>query len=352
MQHHSTWSFPTLFATLFATSLSAQNQDPNGDALQQARARLQKAIAAVAQLPSCGFDAKWGPNADGTPQNQNAQVVVFGGGGSSAGEAKVSWTETGMHCRFEDTADELVSVGRRTIAREGAGAWTLRRDRFADGRSVAFTPDAQQLFTLLQQWDLPVTHREVGTLHDRPIEILTTMLTADQTAELLWSGLLPAGGGASAVFGRAMVRAVAIGGAGAGGAKPAMPKPEGTVDLAFFVDPSTSQVHQLKVRVWQKDDMVGGARAFRFNVGGGGAVQVVGAGGAGDDDDAEDKKAEAQKAENKAAAKAGIPEFTDGLPGRPRKNMSVTDLSFTFHDQGTAKGPELDAAAKALLGLK
>jgi hypothetical protein len=340
-----------LLGAAFGATLVAQNA-PSPDALTAATTRLQKSLAAMLQLDNCAFKSSWGPDVkpDKDKEAGNDQVGIWlanGAGGSS--EASGAWDHSLLRCKLGD--DEVLTGNRRTLARENNGAWKLRRDKRADGSPLGFVPDPQQLLQLLAAQHLAVTHREVGTVDDKPVEFLTVTLDADQVAETIWSGLLPEGssmfgaGMAGVVIFRAQVAQVAGGAGGVAAAKPAMPKPEATIDLAFAVDPATGLVHRIELRSWQKNDANGMARVVQR----GGGIVVAGrnAGNAGNDDD-EDSDEDAKKA--KAAAAAPMV-YENGLPQRPRKKMSVDGFGITFADHGKAE-VAVDDAAKALLLLK
>jgi hypothetical protein len=311
-------------------------QEPAADPLASARTRLQKALATMAALPSCAFESSWGPDKDAKAK-AGAPAVVFLGGPATTdpGTATGCYADGILHLTSRDHA--VAFANRRMIAKTGDG-WVVRRGKFADGSALSFVPDPQVLFDLMKDWQLAVTHREVGTLADKPVEILSVTLNDDQVAEAYWSGLLPenvGGIGGVTVLRGGMAMAV-------GGAKPAAPKTDATVDLAFYLDPATGQVHEVRARSWSDTDKamaamgVVGFRAAKVAFGGG---------------DAEEEEEEEEEPKP-VAGKAAELQYKDGLPVRPRKKMSVTDYTLKLRDHGTAKPPQLDAAARALLGLR
>lgn len=316
----------------------ASAQEAAADPLVQARERLRKSLTTTAELPSCSFEAVWGPakktKAEEDDDEDDAgggaiRALGFVGMGDGSGKAAGTWTAELLHCKSDD--QELIAANRRTIARSGSDAWILRKNRWADGAAVAFLPDPQLLLDLLQNSDLAVTHREVATLNDRPVEILGVTLNQDQVADLMWGGQIPEVNS----FGGAAVFIAAGGGAG----RVAQPKPEATVDVAFALDPASGQIHEVTVRSYTKSELAVGGRVFRVRAGGGGVV-VGGPGG----DDEDEKDANDQQG---AAAPPLV--YKNGLPERSRKKMVVNDYVLTLRDHGQAKAPELDAAAKALL---
>ena len=314
----------------------ANAQEAAADPLVQARERLRKSLTTTAELSSCAFEAAWGPaakaKADDDEDDAEGAVAVralgFVGMGDGSGKAAGAWTRDLLQCKSDD--QELIAANRRTIARSGSDGWILRKNRWADGATVAFLPDPQLLLDLLQQSDLAVTHREVSTLNDRPVEILGVTLNQDQVADLMWGGQIPEinSFGAAAVF-------IAAGGAG----RVAQPKPDAIVDVAFALDPASGQIHEITVRSYTKSEMAVGGRVFRIRAGGGGVV--VGGPGGDDEDEKDDKDQQG------AAAPPLV--YKNGLPERSRKKMQVNDYVLTLRDHGQAKAPELDTTAKALL---
>ncbi len=312
-----------------------------GEELAAAKARLTQALQKTAGRTDTAFAAQWGLDGKQPDQNDGLAMFVANQAAYGSGKATGSWHADRLHVVFDgDQGDELVLAGRRMIARDANSEWKLRHERFADGNQVSFVPDAAALQQQLAAWELAVAHRTVGSLDDRPVEILTLTLTPEQVVEALWTGVLPpalAMGSQAAMF-----RMVAAGNA----QRRAPPSPDATVDLVAWVDPATDVVHKLHFRMWSKN--AGGGRQAVFVQGGGVArVQIggVGVGGGGDDNADEDE-----------AAKAGQP--TDGsvrdenhLPVRSRKNMMVADYTVRFTDHGSKAAPQLSDAQKRLLGL-
>jgi hypothetical protein len=319
-------------------------QEPGPDAMASARTRLQKALSTMAALPSCAFESSWGPDQDAKAKDGGAAHVVLVGGGPATttepGTATGCYADGILHLTSRDNA--VAFANRRMIAKSDDG-WVVRRGKLADGSALSFVPDPQVLFDLLQDWQMAVTHREVGTLADKPVEILSVTLNDDQVAEAFWSGLLPENVGG--LGGLTVLRGGAAMFVGGGGAKAGPPKPSATVDLAFFVDPATGHLHEVRARTWSSADQAMAAMGFAgFRAG-----RVVAGGGGDDEQDEEEEAPEAGKA---ADGKTEELQYKDGLPVRPRKKMQVTDYTLKFREHGTAKLPELDAAARTLLGLR
>jgi len=307
------------------------------DLLAASKVKLRAALEKTAAITDVAYTAKW---AEDTKKKADPNAMMFGA--PSAG-ALAGSSHPGLRtATFEgENGDELVVAGPRTIAKDGNTGWTLRAGRFADGNAIEFLPDPALLLEQLAAWDLAVVHREVGALDDRPVETVTVALTADQTTQALYAGVIPPAL-TSGAFGGMVFQM-----AGAGGARAAPPAPESTLDLAITFDPATGLVQQVRFRSWTKQEA--GGRVFRA---GGGAiavravagVQIGGRGG----DDAEEEEEDDEKPE---AGKAGPLQYEGGLPVRPRKKTSVVDYTVRLRDHGTAKAPALTDEQKKLLRL-
>ncbi len=315
---------------LFAAGLSAQESPaPATDPLAAGKQRLQAALHKAATQTDTAFTAKWGPT--GKQQDPVAQFLI-GRGGGAVGALQGSWHQGRTRYLFDgENGDELVLAGQRMIAKDGTTDWRLRDRRFADGNPVGFLPDVPLLLSQLATLDLDVKHRSVGSLDDRPIEILGVTLRDEQVAEAIWTGLVPAslceamGGG---VF--------MLAGGNAAAKRPPAPTPTATVDLAISLDPATGVVHQLQFRAWTKEDArMGNIRIVRA----GGGVQVANGGeAAADEDDKDDPAPDAPLV------------YENGLPKRPRKKMSVADYTIRLQQHGKATPPESNDRQKLLLG--
>lgn len=298
--------------------------------LRQATGRLQRALATTGNLPNCAFTAEWGPK-DQAGQKPDPRLQMLGGVAAHQ-SAKGVWSRELLHVVFD--TDELLFAGRETLAKDATTGWTRRARRFVDGNLVAFAPDPARLLAALAALDLVVVHREVASLDDRPVEIATVTLSPDDQANLLWAGLLPEP--------TAGVFQVFLGGNGAG-ARAAAPKPEGTLDIAFHLDPATGHLHRVHLRSNRPDQF--GAGRFVMLGGGAGRVRIAGNALAATDDEDEDEAADAAE-----PAADAPPTYENGLPVRPRKKMLVEDFVLDFANHGSAQLPALDAAAQRLLG--
>lgn len=310
-----------------ASALPLIAQDPESTAaLQAGRERLEKALQRAATLTDTAFAAAWGP--DRKRGNAQDPFGLLPGAGAT-GEVSGSWHPDLVHVKFAgDEQDEVLIAGRRMIARSKAAKWALRAGRFADGTEAPFVPDVALLLDQLARWQLALTHREVGMLDDRPVEVLSVTLNDDQVTETVWGGLLPPA--LTSGMPGAVVR-LAFGGRGAGG-RMAPTRPDATIDLAVTIDPATGVVHQLHFRAYANEGMAGRV------------VVMGGARGVGGNDEAE---AEPEEEIDEDAPLV----YVDGLPKRPRQKKVVNDFTVRLGPQGEAKAPKLDAAAKELLGL-
>jgi len=324
-------------APLLASLVPAQDPAPApADALAASKTKLREALEKTAAVQDVAFAAKW---AEDKKKKADANAFMFGA--PAEGAVTGSSHQDLRTCQFEgENGDELVIAGSRTIARDGTTGWTVRAGRFADGNTIEFLPDPSLLFEQLAAWDLAIVHRDVGSLDDRPVEVVTVSLNADQIAQALYAGLIPPGLAGAGGFGGMVFQ---MGGAGNAGARPAPPAPDATIDLAITFDPSTNLVQQLQFRSWMKQD--GGGRVFRAG-GAGGVIAVRAAGvqvvGQGDEEDEEDEKVEEAKKDQPL-------QYDKGLPIRPRKKTTVVDYTVRLTEHGTAKAPALSDAQKKLL---
>lgn len=337
---------PTASAALLAafcvSPLQAQDDaTPPTAARTGPTTKLQAALRSMAELPSLGFATE-------TIKQKPKQAQVLGGGrfainvgGPLEGSAKSLdgvegvWTPEVLYVTHED--QPMVFANRRMVT-EGDDGWVLRQGHTAGGFSAPLVLDPGLWFTLLSNMDLEVTHSDVGSLDDRPVQRLSVTLDADQVAQLDWAGQLPANTGDLLGGGAAMFQAIAVNlAAGAGGAAPKnAPVPERMLDLVFVLDPASNTIHEVQAR--QHDKTPEGMGGAMIMVNGGGIVQQ-----GGDDDDEEDEE----------EAEGDEPQFKDGFPVRPkkqRKKLSSCGWVVRFSDHGAAKLPEIPGAARKLLG--
>src|SRR5262245_43124208 len=322
-------------ALLCANLVPAQESQPPAnapaaEALAAAKQKLTAALQKTAALQDTGFRANWG--ADKKKKGEASPFDMLGG--NSTGKVEGSWYSDRQHLAFDnDTKDELVVAGRRSIAKDDQRDWCLRPGRFADGNPTGFVPDVPLLLQQLAKWDLAVVQRTASALDDRPVEVISVTLNADQVREAVWAGLIP-----ESVASPLMGGIMRFGGGGRSAATP----PLATVDLAVTIDPGTSLVHQIQFRSWSKQNAMGKAAGGVFVVqAGGGAVTTVGGGG-GDDDEEDEAKTE--------TGKAAPMTWENGLPVRPRKKTTVMDYTVRLFDHGSKKAPELSDEQKKLLG--
>jgi hypothetical protein len=337
----------TSCALVFGSCLPAQTASPPPAAAQvpaasadlaAAKARLAAALQKCSQLADTAFTFKWAPDAKNKAGNAALARAIAR---SNSGAIKGSWHKDLTWLAYDgDNDDELLVAGRRTLAKDGTNDWRLRAGRFADGNSLPFVPDVPLLLQQLAAWDLAVTHREVGSLDDRPVEILSVTLSNEQIADAIWGGLLP-DAIATAGFGGNM-RVMMMG--AAGGNRAPMTPPDTTIDLAIALDPATSLIQQLTFRGWTRENQMarGGAAGGGFVV-----VQAVGGAGAAPDEDDEDEKAKEKQA---AAKKDAGPVYENGLLVRDRAKTTVNDVTVKLSQHGQKQAPPLTDAQKKLLG--
>jgi hypothetical protein len=318
-------------SSLFALALSGaflHAQEQGADkVLQQAQVRLDKALAQAAAATNGTFAARW----DVTPGGNGIIVVFAGRPGAAQPEASCKatgcWQDDLLSVHFDSGDHEVLQRGRRTVVRSGKGAWVLSRDRMPDGSSRPFIPDPSQLAVLLTQVHAKVTHREVGTVDERPMETLTVILSGDDAVTAMLSGLLPPVNSGMIMF-----------------AMGAAPPPQPTlIDLAFSLDPATATLHRIEVRIHSDASaQAAGAGRVRVLAAGGGAVVAQQAEQAEEEDTGKLTFTEAVKQ---------VPDkFQDGLPVRKLKDCNTTRFTLRVSDQGSTKAPAVDAAAAALLG--
>jgi hypothetical protein len=298
------------------------------DALAATRIRLRAALQKTAARHDTAFTAAWGPQ--GKKANDPMQALLRHRG--AEGKASGSWHQDRLQVAIENAnEDQLLLAGRQLLAKDNTRPWCRRQGRFADGNPLGFVPEPALLLSLLAGMDLAVTQRNAGALEDRPVEIVSVTLNADQAAELVFAGAVP---DALASGMTAMMRLPQ--GLNAGPRLPP-PSPGGTVDLAIHLDPGTQLIHQVVCRGWTPQR--GGAGNVIIAQGAAVNVQVLGANA---------EEAEPEPAEEAAA---GAPlQYEDGLPKRSSRKMSVLDYTLRLQEHGARPAPALSDAERVLLG--
>ncbi|MGK0517442.1 MAG: hypothetical protein ACJAUC_000120 [Planctomycetota bacterium] len=314
-------------ATLCAQDTKAP-VDPAIAAKVALKKRLTRALTKTAKTADTGFTIKWGPDKKAKENNPFAAMM----GQAASGNVTGSWHEGRTHIQFGgDETDELLLAGGNMIARDKDRDWCLRSGHFADGNKVTFVPNAHALLQQLASWPLAVTRREAGAYKDRPVEVVSVTLNAEQVGELMWSGSLPESL-SQGNFGQ-VINIVMGGNAGRRAATP----PNTTIDLAISLDPGTNLVHQIRVRAWTEANQNGGVFAFaagRVAVG-----QAVGD----DDEEAEPNEDEDEAEDNKPL------EYSKGLPKRSRKKTSVANFTLSLENHGQQAKPQLNDRQQSLL---
>src|SRR5262249_3311843 len=231
----------------------------------------------------------------------------------------------------------VVWHGRRAIARQDQQAWKPRQGELGDGLPLPRPLDPETFFLALQHGKLELIHSEVGSLDDRPTQIVTGHAAGDDAYDLLWSGLLPEAATNSSLGGRA-----------ATAARLGRAKPDIDLDVAVWIDPATARAQQIKVRCYTR---LGTATQVALVAGAPGGAGVGGPPGAAvpprpAKGDAEPRKDEAAKEEPERLT------FAAGLPVGPRKDQ--VPVWVVRYDAGFGRPgalPALDDAARAMLGL-
>jgi hypothetical protein len=337
----------TCFAAAVLTVPSlAQEPGPKAN-LTAKQALLQKVLRKMDSLPSCTFTAKVQntrlvgaadaarPGAAPPAQLQAAGFAVATSAANAVMNVEGGWGADLLWASANEGKDQVLWHGRRMVGRQGEEPWRLRQGVVGNGTRMPKLFDPETFFQALLHSKLDVIHADVGALEDRPVEIVTVSLTGDDSYDVLWSGLVPDATTNSYLGTRSAL------------APAARARPEIEVDIAVWLDPATSRVLQCKVRCYTKGSSnAGGA----ITVLGGGAPAPQGvAGGV-----APPQAKPSEDADKAPDAPAGPLAFQDGLPKRAPKEGQVLMLvsyDVTFANHEAAAAPELDANARALLGL-
>ena len=292
--------------------------------LAGAKQRLQQALRKTAGIVDTAFAAEWG----GGRQERSVanpvptQRTVIG-----------SWHHDRLHVSLAgEQQDEIVVSGRAQIARNAKVDWKPRSRRLADGRPSFFVPDPPIALRLLAASDLAVTRRTVGSLDERPVEVVSVTLSPEQVAELTLSGGID-----DRIVMTSMSQLVAQ--LRQAGDAPKVMQPEARIDLVVWLDPATDLVQQLHFRTWAKSSS---ARTSRP------------AAGQGDGEPGQPAPKPAGDATESAAPDAptdGSVFDDSGLPIRERKDTLVTDYVLRLRDHGKTSAPPLTDVQKSLLGL-
>jgi len=332
-------SMLALGALLLSTSVRSQdpttetNESPATRAARGPTAKLHAALRTMAELESVAFETR---SSDKPKQAQPAGVQGFAVLGNLSGNrsldgVKGTWSQDACWVSYKD---EPMIFARGRMVTEGDDGWVLRDTRRADGSTGPLVLDPGLWFTVLAELEPEVIHSGVGTLDDRPIQLLSVTLDKAQVAELDWAGLLPSnpdpfGGINGAVFARAI---------NIGGGNVKLPLPERMVDLVFYVDPATNLIHKICAR-----------RQDQQNVNIAGNVQIMINGiqqGAAADEEEEEEVELPEGAE---------PRFDEGFPVRPkeeREKLTSYGFELIFSQHGQAALAEIPAVARRLLGLR
>jgi len=321
----------------------AENQ-PQGFAAE--RALLQRMIDRMSALPACTFtveqeqksdiangaamaEAEVAMNRDaraaGVAPEQAQQFVFWSVPNVATNRAAGGWSDGLLWASACEGKYLAVWHGRRAIARQDQQAWKPRQGVLGDGLPLPRPLDPETFFLALQHGKLELIHSEVGSLDDRPTQIVTGHAAGDDAYELLWSGLVPDASTNSSLGGRA-----------ANLARLGRAKPDIDLDVAIWIDPATARAQQIKVRCYTRlATAAQGALVAQRLAGGPGAGAPPQAPAK---DDAEAKKEEAT--------------FANGLPVRtPKEPVPVMVVRYDVVFGNPGAPPALDDAARAMLGL-
>ena len=234
----------------------AENQ-PQGFAAE--RALLQRMIDRMSSLPACTFTveqeqksdivngaamveaevaATRGARAAGVEPNQLTNQFVFASAPNVAtNRVAGGWSDGRLWASACEGKDLAVWHGRRAIARQDQQAWKPRQGVLGDGQPMPCPLDPDTFFLALQHGKLELIHSEVGSLDDKPKQIVTGHAAGDDAYDLLWSGLLPEATTRS-FDGPPRLRR--------------RPKPDIDLDVAIWIDPATARAQQIKVRCYTR----------------------------------------------------------------------------------------------------
>jgi hypothetical protein len=235
--------------------------------------------------------------------------------GSSAG----SW----LSASLDDGEHELLFTGGRMIARLAEGEWRPRRGVTVTGKPLPFIFEPQVFFARLAGAAAAAkdARSESTTWREKPWNLVTVSFDEDAARDLLLGGALPRVGGGHG-------GPIMIGAPGMGNDEP----PELTLDLAFWIDPTTGLCHRIKASAYETSTMPDNMR-----------IEFQGAEGL---EEEEDAKVEEFGADGKRIYKGGLPvRAVDG-------STSAVHFEVEFGALGATEQPQLDAAARALLGLR
>jgi hypothetical protein len=261
-----------------------------------------------------------------------------GGGGGGGGDSDDAGVEGGWHADLlwarTGDGDLIVRQRGRTVVQAGK-EWRLRRDRLPSGAQMPELFDPDLFFQMVR--DLPAEARRVRAVEqtkvkDQDVLVLALTLEGDAAADFALSGALPP---VASLSGRTITLARGM------AARP-QPQPETTVDIGLFIEPQGGDVLRVRAKVYEKG-APGGAPQF--------VVAGAPAGGGGFQVAVPAREAEKEDKDKEKEKDSGEPVYKKGLLERKMgQRDSSMYLKVDFTDLGKAKPPELDEAAKRLLG--
>jgi hypothetical protein len=333
-----------LVALACLAGASAPSQEkPQGFAAE--RALLQRMIDRMSALPACTFTVQQeqvrqnpaGGAVAGAPVAVGAAgggaVLAVAAGGVPAVPSPVAggWGDGLLWASANDGQDLAVWHGRRAIARQGKEGWRPRQGVLGNGLPLPRPLDPETFFLALQHGKLEWIHSEVGSLDDRPTQILTGHAAGDDAYDLVWAGLFAD---------------TATSNRGTSAARLGRAKPDIDIDVAVWIDPATARAQQIKIRCYSRlmtaAQGVLAARAL------GGAAPPAAPAPA-------ETPAKGDPVKSDTVAKKDQPEkltFANGLPVRePKDQVPVMLVSYDVVFGAPGAPPALDDAARAMLGL-
>jgi hypothetical protein len=329
MSHRSLLVALACLAGARAPAQENKENKPQGFAAE--RALLQRMIDEMSALPACMFTVEQEQKSDIASSAamlevertvyrearaagvDPAQFVWTSAPNVATNRVAGGWSDGLLWTSANEGKNLAVWHGRRAIARQDQQAWKPRQRVLGDGLPMPSPLDPDTFFLALQHGKLELIHSEVGSLDDKPAQIVTGHAAADDASDLLWSGLLPEAT-TSSFDGPPRLRGRL--------------KPDIDLDMAIWIDPATARAQQIKVRCYKR------------------LVERRAAAGAQANGAAEAKKEEAAKEEPERLT------FADGLPVRtPKAQMPVVVVRYDVVFGSPGAAPALDDAARAMLGL-
>lgn len=292
--------------------------EPETLSLGEARALYTKACRKMSNLQGVTFTTE--------TESTSALARQLGRnifpGGRQIGTIEGRWTPSLSEVWVGDD-HELLIHGTRMVARGADQNWVLRRNCLTDGSSLPFLLDPGLLFEALRDVDpadFELTRTETVQIQGADAVLVSVTVEGDAAHELVFSGALPK-------IENAMI--IRMGGMGNA------PRPDLTIDLAIYIDPTSSLVRRIVARSTEESALRGAMGNVVFNINGANVA------------------ANADEKEKVATHDAGGDRiYEDGLPVRANADKSVGTTTMTFSDHDKPLKTEVDDRAKRLLRLR